>query len=100
MMDDITDGFGPESISSPPSSHAVRPESVTQPLNNTEQRVNLQDWDISTDSADSQVPTSTSPSSNELETDKNDNACEKMIEKWDLIRHADKNRARKKVNDD
>ncbi len=99
MMDDITDGFGAESISSPPSSHPVRPEPVTKPPNATEQRVNLQEWDVSTDSADSHVPTSTSPSSNDLEIDKNREACEKMEEKWRLIRLADKNTARKKVDD-
>ena len=71
-------------------------ESASAHMYALEQQVNLQDLNNS----DLQPrPTSARPSTQELETDENDDECANMVEKWRLIRLADKIKSQKKVHD-
>ncbi len=98
-MDVIVSGLEPESSFSPSLSGPDKPESAHQPAYPTGQSVNPANWDNSTDSADSNYSTSASSSTSEAETVRNDDRCDKMVEKWRLIRLADKTGRQKKVDD-
>ncbi len=96
-MDVVVSGLEPENSNSPSLSGPDKPESVHQPAYPTGQSVNLAIWDNSTDSVDSSYSTSASSSTSEIETGKNDDRCDKMVEKWRLIRLADKSGRQKRV---
>ena len=98
-MDLIPSGIRSEIPLSPPLSRPGNHEPVNKPLHATNQREQLPVWDVPSDSAESGDSTSASASSLEQETSKNGGDCDQMIEKWRLIKLADKNRARKKVAD-
>ena len=96
-MDVMAGSTGPEIPISPPSSRSDDLEAPNMALNVTDQRGKLPVWDVPDDSSES---SSASPSIAEQEGDRNDNgARDRMIEKWRLIKLADKNRAQKKVSD-
>lgn len=90
-MDVMASDLEPENPSSPPLSRPGNPESGNQPSHATSHRPRIADWDISSDS------TSASSSSAELETDRNSGDCDKMMEKWRLIRLADRQRSQTKI---
>lgn len=92
-MDVMAGSLGPENISSPPLSRPGEPESGNELPHANGQRPRTPNWDVSDDS------TSASSSSDELETDKNGGDCDNMIEKWRLIRLADRQRSQTKVAD-
>lgn len=98
-MDVIHDILGLDKSSSAPLSYPTEMDPGDQVLQATDEREQMHHWDVSNDSATSHDTTSASPSSSEVETDRNEGRCDEMIEKWRLIRLADKNRARKKVTD-
>lgn len=95
-MDIVAGGLESEDSFPPPLSRPGKPESGSEQPYCTDQRLKLSVWDEPTDSADSHGSTSMSTSSDELETDRNGDNCEKMIERWRLIRLADKDRPKKK----
>lgn len=97
-MDIMPSSVGPEIPISPPSSRSDELESQNMALHVTDQRGKLPVWDVPDDSTESHGSTSMSPSVAERESSRDDGgACDRMIEKWRLIKIADKNRARKKV---
>ena len=61
-------------------------------------REKVLDRDSSTDSDSTYDSTSASSSRNEQETVRADSDCDRMVEKWRLIRLADKLRPQKKVD--
>ena len=99
-MDDVTaSSLGPESQLSMPLSRPGIPESGNEESDIASQNLKPPHWDDSNDSDDSYNSTSASPSSEERGTDGNGGNCDKMVEKWRLIRLADKNTPPKKVDD-
>ena len=96
-VDVIVSGPEPENSISPSLSHTGESGSVSKPEYATGQSAKMPDWNVSNDSADSNYPTSASTSSNETQTIRNDDGCDKMVEKWRLIRFADRSGAQKKV---
>ena len=98
-MDAMASGIGTELPLSPPLSGPDKPESGNELQHTSHQRQKLQVWDVPSDSVESQDSTTATSSSAGQEIDTDGGKTEKMIEKWRLIRLADKNRARKKVAD-
>ncbi|KAF6219701.1 hypothetical protein HO133_004170 [Letharia lupina] len=95
-MDVIANGLGADNSSTPPLSRSGKPESGDKPPYVIGQRVELPPAHESNDSTDSYTSTSASSSTDELETDGKDDDCDRMVEKWRLIRLADKTRVQKK----
>ena len=99
-MDDVTaSSLGPESQLSMPLSRPGIPDSGNEESYIASQHVKLPHWGDSNDSDDSYDSTSASPSSEERETNGNGGNCDKMVERWRLIRLADKNTPPNKVDD-
>ena len=98
-MDTVASGIRTELPLSPPLSGPDKPESGNELQHTSLQRERIPVWDVPSDSAESQVSTTATPSSAEQEIDTDSSKTEKMIEKWRLIRLVDKNRARTKVAD-
>lgn len=96
-VDVIASGPQPENSISPSLSHTAESESVSKPEYATGQIAKMPDWNVSNDLAESNNSTSASTFSNETQTIRNDDDCDKMVEKWRLIRLADRNEAQKKV---
>ena len=95
-MDVIANGLGADNSSTPPLSRSGKPESGDKPPYVIGQRVELPPAHESNDPTDSYNSTSASSSTDELETDGKDDDCDRMVEKWRLIRLADKNSVQKK----
>ena len=95
------DGFGPELSPTPPLMRTGNRDPDDKPLPINDQHQTLPNWDLPNDSADSQDSISSSSSIAEQEPEMNGNGgdCDRMIEKWRLIKLADKNRAQKKVTE-
>lgn len=92
-------GLGSESPFSPPPSRSGRPESENQPQSTAGQPVGTVGWDTSNDTDNLLDPRPTGPSSNQLNSNNNSAGCDKMVEKWRLIRIADRNQSKRKVAD-
>lgn len=92
-MDVIAGDLGPE------NSRPGNQDSPNKPPYAPGQRAKSPDWDVANDSATSYDSTSASPSMNEVGADRNGDGCDDMMEKWRLIRLADrdKDKARKKI---
>ena len=98
-MGDIGDSIRPENSLSPSLSRSGEPETGHMQPHITGQRGNLADRDHSNDSNDTYDSIAASSFTDGLETNATSGDCEKMVEKWRLIRRADKLRPRKKVTD-
>ena len=96
-MDDLPSSLVPGGPLSPPLPRPNKPE--LEPQDATDQRSKRPHGEDSNEPDDWLDPTPAIPSSNEVETERNDDDCQDMVEKWRLIRQADKNSAQKKVAD-
>lgn len=97
-MSVMASGIGPDVPIAPTSSRPHNPEPGNKSLQSTDQRAQLPMWEVPDDSAESHSSTSASSPSAEQETNKDaHDPYDKMIEKWRLIKVADKDRAQKKV---
>lgn len=96
-MDISPDGFGPELSPSPPILRTGNHEPDDKLLPNNDPHQLLPEWDLPNDSAESQDTTSSTSSIPEQEPEMDRSACDNMVEKWRLIKLADKMRAKKKV---
>ena len=91
---DLTPGrVEPDNLSPLPLSHPADTLLETAPLRDSRERTQSSDWDVPNDSAESHDSTSATPSSAAQETESNRGNCDEMIEKWRLIKLADKTRA-------
>ena len=98
-MDIIANSLGTNISFSPFFSHPGKPESGNKSPSAIDQCVGLSGHIDVDNSADSHESTSASSSSDEEETVGKDDDCDKMLEKWRLIRLSDRNKAQKKVDD-
>lgn len=97
-MDVMAGGIESDVPIAPTLSRPHRPEPGNKSLQSTDQRAQLPVWEVPDDSAESHGSTSASSPSAEQETNKDaHDPCDRMIEKWRLIKVADKNRAQNKV---
>ena len=98
-MDAIVSAFRPDTAFSAFFSRSGESESGNKSPSATNQNVELPGH-INMDKTDeSSESTSTSSFSNEAEIVRMDDNCDNMIEKWRLIKLADKQKAQKKVAD-
>ena len=96
-MDVIVSAFRPDtsfsaffSRSGEPGSGSKSPSAITQHVEQPD-HIEMDNFDNSSES------TSASSCSNEAETVRKDDSCDKMIEKWRLIRLSDRQKSQKKV---
>ena len=99
MMEIINSGRILEASSSLQSSRPGKPDAEDRPKYNTDQRAQVSAWDLSNDSADTHESSSTSASTAEQDIERDGGEYDRMIEKWRMIKFADKNRSKKKVAD-
>ena len=92
-MDLITGRVEPNSVSPLPLSHPGDTVRENSPLRESGERTQSSDWDVPNDSAESHDSTSATSSSAIQEPESNSGNCDEMIEKWRLIKVADKTRA-------
>ena len=96
-MDGIINGLLPEHSYSPPSPHMGETELGNKTPYANEQGAKTIGWELPSDSADSFETSSTSPSTKDSAIDSNGAGCDALVEKWRLIRLADKNKSQRRV---